>query len=45
MNTIERSRRWRLLLGNTANLTPEQKATLIAQTGMAESRGNAAAIG
>ena len=27
---------------NNANLTPEQKATLIAQTGMAESRGNAA---
>lgn len=27
---------------NNANLTPEQKATLIAQTGMAEARGNAA---
>ena len=27
MNTIERSRRWRLLLGNTANLTPELSAT------------------
>jgi hypothetical protein len=27
---------------NNANLTPEQKATLIAQTGMAEQRGNAA---
>ncbi|MES2414486.1 MAG: hypothetical protein V4614_11835 [Pseudomonadota bacterium] len=27
---------------NNANLTPQQKATLIAQTGMAESRGNAA---
>lgn len=30
---------------NNANLTPEQKATLIAQTGMAESRGNAAVAG
>ncbi len=27
---------------SNANLTPEQKATLIAQTGMAEARGNAA---
>ncbi len=27
---------------SNANLTPEQRATLIAQTGMAESRGNAA---
>jgi hypothetical protein len=27
---------------NNANLTPEQKATLIAQTGLAEQRGNAA---
>ncbi len=27
---------------NNANLTPEQKATLLAQTGMAEARGNAA---
>ncbi|MES2974746.1 MAG: hypothetical protein V4757_14110 [Pseudomonadota bacterium] len=27
---------------NNANLTPEQRATLIAQTGMAEARGNAA---
>jgi len=27
---------------NNANLTPEQKATLIAQTGLAERRGNAA---
>jgi hypothetical protein len=30
---------------NNANLTPEQKATLIAQTGLAESRGNAAVAG
>lgn len=30
---------------NNANLTPEQKAALIAQTGMAESRGNAAVTG
>ncbi|MBK9184896.1 MAG: VWA domain-containing protein [Moraxellaceae bacterium] len=27
MNTIEQQRRWRLLLGNTANLTPELSAT------------------
>ena len=27
INTVERSRRWRLLLGNTANLTPELSAT------------------
>ncbi|MDO9403707.1 MAG: hypothetical protein Q7T87_06735 [Polaromonas sp.] len=30
---------------NNANLTPEQKATLIAQTGLAETRGNAAVAG
>lgn len=30
---------------NNASLTPEQKATLIAQTGLAETRGNAAVAG